>query len=83
MGSLDPSSSSSSRQSWWDGHRGPIMIARVVGIVCVASGFILGIHGLDDPDSFLLPTALGMIVAGVFAQVFALVKSVSPKSPKP
>ena len=51
------------------------MIARIVGILCVAGGFILGIHGLDQPDSPMLPTALGMIVAGLVAQVFALVRS--------
>ena len=52
-----------------------VMIARIVGILCVAGGFILGIQGLDNPDSLMLPTALGMIVAGLFAQVFALVRS--------
>ncbi len=52
-----------------------VMIARVVGILCVAGGFVLGIQGLDDPDSSLLPTALGLIVAGVVAQVFALLRS--------
>ena len=51
------------------------MIARIVGIMCVAGGFILGVQGLDQPDSRLLPTALGMIVAGVAAQVFALIRS--------
>jgi len=54
---------------------GSVMIARVVGILCVAGGFILGLQGLDNPDSALLPTALGMIIAGLFAQVFALVRS--------
>jgi len=51
------------------------MIARVVGILCVGGGFVLGLQGLDHPDSFLLPTALGLIVAGVVAQVFALLRS--------
>jgi hypothetical protein len=45
----------------------------VVGILCVAAGFMLGIHGLDHPGSSMLPTALGMIVTGIVAQVFALV----------
>ncbi len=54
---------------------GSVMIARVVGILCVAGGFMLGLQGLDNPDSPLLPTALGMIIAGLFAQVFALVRS--------
>ena len=52
-----------------------VMIARVVGILCVAGGFVLGIQGLEEPDSPLLPTALGLIVAGVVAQVFALLRS--------
>jgi quinol-cytochrome oxidoreductase complex cytochrome b subunit len=56
-------------------QRRAVMIARVVGILCVASGFILGIHGLDHPGSPILPTALGIILTGVVAQVFALVKS--------
>lgn len=55
--------------------RGAVVIARVVGILCVASGFILGIHGLDSPGSPMLPTALGLILTGVIAQVFALVRS--------
>jgi hypothetical protein len=52
-----------------------VMIARVVGILCVAGGFVLGIQGLDEPDSPLLSTALGLIVAGLVAQVFALLRS--------
>ena len=44
---------------------GSVMIARIVGILCVAGGFVLGIQGLDNPDSPMLPTALGMIVAGL------------------
>ena len=36
---------------------------------------MVGIQGLDQPDSRLLPTALGLLVAGVAAQVFALVRS--------
>lgn len=36
---------------------------------------MLGIHGLDHPGSPMLPTALGMIVTGLVAQVFALVKA--------
>jgi len=51
------------------------MIARIVGILCVAGGFVLGIQGLDQPDSPLLPTALGLIVSGLAAQVFALARS--------
>ena len=54
---------------------GSVMIARVVGILCVAGGFVLGIQGLDQPDSPMLSTALGMIVGGLCAQGFALVRS--------
>jgi hypothetical protein len=57
------------------GKRGSVMIARVVGILCVAAGFMMGIHALDHPGSPMLPTALGMIVTGLVAQVFALVKA--------
>lgn len=57
------------------GKPSTVMIARVVGIMCVAAGFILGIHGLDHPGSPMLPTALGMIVTGLVAQVFALVRA--------
>ncbi len=52
-----------------------VMIARVVGILCVSGGFVLGIVGLEEPGSPLLPTALGLIVVGVIAQVFALLRS--------
>ncbi len=52
-----------------------VMIARVIGILCVAVGFMLGIHGLEHPDTPMLSTALGMIATGLIAQVFALVKA--------
>jgi drug/metabolite transporter (DMT)-like permease len=52
-----------------------VMIARIVGILCVAGGFMLGIQALDHPASPMLPTALGMIVTGLVAQVFALARS--------
>jgi hypothetical protein len=72
---VPPSSEGSSSDSNTHGKRGSIIIARVVGILCVAAGFVLGIHGLDHPGSPLLPTALGIILTGLVAQVFALVKS--------
>ena len=50
-------------------------MARVIGILCVAGGFVLGIHALDYPGSPMLPTALGLIVTGLVAQVVALVKA--------
>jgi hypothetical protein len=48
------------------------LIARSVGIVCIALGFILGMQGLDRPDSIWLRTALGLIVTGLLAQGYAL-----------
>lgn len=54
---------------------GPVIVARVLGILFVAGGFMLGIQGLDHPQSSMLPTALGLIVAGLVAQVFALIRS--------
>lgn len=57
------------------GKRSSVMIARVIGILFVAVGFMLGIHGLEHPGSPLLPAALGMIATGLVAQVFALVKA--------
>lgn len=48
------------------------LIARSVGIVCIALGFILGMQGLDHPDSIWLRTALGLIVTGLLAQGYAL-----------
>jgi quinol-cytochrome oxidoreductase complex cytochrome b subunit len=52
-----------------------VVIARVIGILFVAVGFMLGIHGLERPGSPMLPAALGMIATGLVAQVFALVKT--------
>lgn len=57
------------------GKRSSVMIARVIGILFVAVGFMLGIHGLEHPGTPMLPTALGMIATGLVAQVFALVKA--------
>lgn len=69
------------------GQRPEVAIARTFGILCIATGFILGMQGLDEPDSIWLPTALGLIVTGLIAQVFALIRScLAPKGddePKP
>ena len=48
------------------------MVARGAGIVCIALGFVLGIEGLNDPDSFWIRTSLGLIVTGLLAQTYAL-----------
>lgn len=48
------------------------MIARFVGIVCIALGFVSGMYGLDHPGSTWLRTALGLLVTGMLAQGYAL-----------
>jgi hypothetical protein len=48
------------------------MIARVVGVVTIALGFVAGLRGLDEPGSGWLPTAQGLIVTGLCAQGYAL-----------
>lgn len=48
------------------------MIARSVGVVSIALGFVLGMYGLDHPDSVWLRTALGLIVTGLLAQSYGL-----------
>ena len=52
------------------------MVARFVGIVAIALGFILGMYGLDDQGSQWLQTALGLLVTGMLAQAYALYCSV-------
>lgn len=48
------------------------MIARSVGIVAIALGFVLGLSGLDEPTSPWLQTALGLLATGMVAQGYAL-----------
>ena len=48
------------------------MIARFVGIVAIAIGFIIGIYGLEDTEARWLQTALGLLVTGMLAQGYAL-----------
>jgi RsiW-degrading membrane proteinase PrsW (M82 family) len=52
------------------------MVARVVGIVAIALGFILGMYGLDEQGARWLQTALGLLVTGMLAQGYALYCSV-------
>ena len=54
-----------------------VVIARAIGIICIALGFILGIQGLDEPESAWLPTALGLILTGLIAQSYALIRWVT------
>ena len=52
------------------------MIARFVGIVAIALGFVIGIYGLEDTGARWLQTALGFLAAGMLAQGYALYCSV-------
>ena len=52
------------------------MVARFVGIVSIAFGFVLGMYGLDEQGSQWLQTALGLLVTGMLAQGYALYCSV-------
>ena len=52
------------------------MIARFVGIVAIALGFVIGIYGLEDTGAGWLQTALGLLATGMLAQGFALYCSV-------
>ncbi|BFU94650.1 MAG: conserved protein of unknown function [Nitrospira sp.] len=51
-------------------------MARFVGIVAIASGFVMGIYGLDEQGSRWLQTALGLLVTGMLAQGYALYCSI-------
>lgn len=52
------------------------MIARFVGIVAIALGFVIGIYGLEDTGTQWINTALGLLVTGMLAQGYALYCSV-------
>jgi uncharacterized membrane protein len=52
------------------------MIARFVGIVAIALGFVIGIYGLEDRGTRWLQTALGLLATGMLAQSYALYCSV-------
>jgi hypothetical protein len=52
------------------------MIARFVGIVAIALGFVVGIYGLEDTGAQWMKTALGLLVTGMLAQGYALYCSV-------
>jgi hypothetical protein len=52
------------------------MIARSVGIVAIALGFVIGMYGLDDTEAPWLQTALGLLVTGMLSQGYALYCSV-------
>lgn len=52
------------------------MIARFVGIIAIALGFVLGIYGLEEAGAQWLQTALGLLATGMLAQGYALFCSV-------
>jgi len=52
------------------------MIARSVGIVAIALGFVIGIYGLEEAGAWWLQTALGLLVTGMLAQGVALYCSI-------
>jgi hypothetical protein len=70
-GSMRPSKTSSPK-NW----RVNAIIARSVGIIVIALGFVIGMYGLDHPESHWLQTALGLLVTGMIAQGYALYCSI-------
>lgn len=46
-------------------------IPRTLGTLFIALGFVFGMQGLDQPGTFWLPTALGLLVTGMLAQGYA------------
>ena len=52
------------------------LIARGMGIVFIAVGFMLGIYGLDHPNTWWLRTALGLLLTGMMAQGYAMYCSI-------
>lgn len=58
-----------------------ILIARVIGIIAIAAGFLLGIEGLNQPDSIWLPVALALIVTGLCAQGYAFYRTIMHRMP--
>ncbi|MBK8276177.1 MAG: hypothetical protein IPP12_00915 [Nitrospira sp.] len=52
------------------------VIARSVGIIAIALGFVIGMYGLDHPESHWLRTSLGLLVTGMIAQGYALCCSI-------
>ncbi|HJR75395.1 MAG TPA: hypothetical protein VJ805_00410 [Nitrospiraceae bacterium] len=59
------------------------LIARSVGIVAIALGFVSGIYGLDHTETIWLRTALGLLVTGMLAQGYAMYCSIRWMREKP
>lgn len=56
-----------------------VWIARVIGTMAIATGFVLGIEGLNRPNPVWLHAALGLIVIGLCAQGYAFYRSLLSK----
>jgi len=65
-----------SKTSFTKNWRMSAIIARSVGIVAIALGFISGMYGLDHPTSHWLQTALALLVTGMVAQGYAIYCSI-------
>jgi hypothetical protein len=52
------------------------VVARSVGVLSIALGFVVGMYGLDHPASPWLRTALALLVTGVAAQAYGLYCSI-------
>jgi hypothetical protein len=57
-------------------YRQNAVIARAVGAVTIALGFVGGMYGLQHPGSVWLSTALGLLATGMIAQGYALYCSI-------
>ena len=52
------------------------VIARSVGILAIALGFVSGMYGLEHTETIWLRTALGLLVTGMIAQGYAMYCSI-------
>ena len=59
------------------------LIARSVGIVAIALGFVSGMYGLEHTETIWLRTALGLLVTGMLAQGYAMYCSIKWMREKP
>ena len=57
-------------------YRQNATIARAVGALSIAGGFVGGMYGLEHPGTGWLQTALGLLATGMIAQAYALYCSI-------